>query len=428
RLYSRASPFLNPSSPSSQNPGHSVSSLSPTINIIHGVLRLESLLKQTLVPIMSSIFPRQRLAKSVTLHVNADGQKLVVGTLSHQNFPQLSFDLVFDQEFELSHNWKNGSVVEIGLALKTTSVHAINLKIICDHFKVVEHGRETPELRANPTINQIRQHSEKVAKKYKALSHIHAAVTKPIFARIMACETAKEAWDKLKEEFQGSNRTKKMQVLNLMRQFEVLKMKENEFVKDYVDKLVKIVNQVRLLGVELSDSRIMEKVLVSIPERFESKIATLEESKDLTLMTMQELVNALQAAETRRQIMLDEHTEIALQAKFKDKNVLHDVNKKFQDETRNKQKAATSNQRQQSKKTRNAVCYYCKKTNHAEKYCWFRPNVKCRKCNQLGHVEKVCKNKFAQQNQQAKVSKEAKTTKELLFMTSEGQTGNTDQT
>lgn len=60
-----------------------------------------------------------------------------------------------------------------------------------------------------------------------------------------------------------------MQVLNLMREFEVLKMKEDEVMKDYVDKLMKIVNQVRLLGAELSDARIVEKVLVSIPERFE---------------------------------------------------------------------------------------------------------------------------------------------------------------
>lgn len=29
-----------------------------------------------------------------------------------------------------------------------------------------------------------------------------------MFTRIMACETAKEAWDKLKEEFEGSDRVK----------------------------------------------------------------------------------------------------------------------------------------------------------------------------------------------------------------------------
>ncbi|XP_039032869.1 histone deacetylase HDT1-like [Hibiscus syriacus] len=53
-------------------------------------------------------------AESVPLYVNVDGKKLVLGTLSHQNCPQLNFDLVFDQDFELSHNWKNGSVYFLG--------------------------------------------------------------------------------------------------------------------------------------------------------------------------------------------------------------------------------------------------------------------------------------------------------------------------
>ena len=37
--------------------------------------------------------------------------------------------------------------------------------------------------------------------------------------------------DQLKEEFQGSERAKKMQGLNLRREFEAVKMKKNEFVK-----------------------------------------------------------------------------------------------------------------------------------------------------------------------------------------------------
>jgi len=46
----------------------------------------------------------------VLLHVKIDGKKLVLGSLSGENFPQISFDLVFEKEFELSHDWKNGSV------------------------------------------------------------------------------------------------------------------------------------------------------------------------------------------------------------------------------------------------------------------------------------------------------------------------------
>ncbi|XP_010535666.1 PREDICTED: histone deacetylase HDT1-like isoform X2 [Tarenaya hassleriana] len=52
--------------------------------------------------------------ESVPLFVKVGDQKLVMGTLSQENFPQISCDLVFEKEFELSHNWKNGSVYFIG--------------------------------------------------------------------------------------------------------------------------------------------------------------------------------------------------------------------------------------------------------------------------------------------------------------------------
>ncbi|XP_042514141.1 histone deacetylase HDT1-like [Macadamia integrifolia] len=51
---------------------------------------------------------------SVPLYVNVGGQKLVLGTLSHEKCTQITFDLVFEKEFELSHNWKHGCVYFIG--------------------------------------------------------------------------------------------------------------------------------------------------------------------------------------------------------------------------------------------------------------------------------------------------------------------------
>ncbi|XP_038693009.1 histone deacetylase HDT1-like [Tripterygium wilfordii] len=52
--------------------------------------------------------------EAVPLFVKCGDQKLVIGTLSSENFPQVSFDLVFEKEFELSHNWKGGSVYFCG--------------------------------------------------------------------------------------------------------------------------------------------------------------------------------------------------------------------------------------------------------------------------------------------------------------------------
>ena len=51
----------------------------------------------------------------------------------------------------------------------------------------------------------------------------------------------------------------------------------------------------RLLGEDFQDSRIVEKVLVCLLEKFELKFFSLEDSKDLSEMNLQELVNALQA-------------------------------------------------------------------------------------------------------------------------------------
>lgn len=48
--------------------------------------------------------------ESVPLFLKIDDKKIVLGTLSPENIPQLSFDLVFEREVELSHNWKYGSV------------------------------------------------------------------------------------------------------------------------------------------------------------------------------------------------------------------------------------------------------------------------------------------------------------------------------
>ncbi|KAK7244972.1 hypothetical protein RIF29_39801 [Crotalaria pallida] len=49
-------------------------------------------------------------SEPVSLYVKFDDQKLALGTLSSEKFPQISYDLVFEKEFELSHNWKHGSV------------------------------------------------------------------------------------------------------------------------------------------------------------------------------------------------------------------------------------------------------------------------------------------------------------------------------
>lgn len=72
-----------------------------------------------------------------------------------------------------------------------------------------------------------------------------------IFTRTMACQKAKEAWDKLKDEFQRGSRTRQMQVLNLRREFEGLKMNDADIVEEFFHKIIKVLNQICLVREEL---------------------------------------------------------------------------------------------------------------------------------------------------------------------------------
>jgi len=47
-------------------------------------------------------------------------------------------------------------------------------------------------------------------------------------------------------------------------------MKESDSIKECSNTLLSIAKKVRLLGTAFSDSRIVEKILVTVPERYEA--------------------------------------------------------------------------------------------------------------------------------------------------------------
>jgi len=109
----------------------------------------------------------------------------------------------------------------------------------------------------------------------------------------MTLKTTKAIWDYLKEEYVGDGRIRGMQVLNLMKEFEMQKMKEFETIKDYPDILLSIANNVRLLGTQFDDSRIVEFLLVILLEKYEASITTLHNTKALSKITLAAVLHVL---------------------------------------------------------------------------------------------------------------------------------------
>ncbi|XP_016690844.1 uncharacterized protein [Gossypium hirsutum] len=156
----------------------------------------------------------------------------------------------------------NGEGYHIWVVKMKTYLQAFDL------WEVVNADVELPPLRANPTVAHIRQHSDDRAKRYKAMSYIQNSVSDLIFTMVMACETPKQAWDKLKEEFQGNEKIRHQQLLNLRRDFENLKMNESKTIKQYSDRIMAVVNSIKLLGDQFNEARIVEKVISTLPERY----------------------------------------------------------------------------------------------------------------------------------------------------------------
>ena len=83
----------------------------------------------------------------------------------------------------------------------------------------------------------------------------------------------------------------------LTTRFEKLKMSEDESFDSFYGKLNEVVVSKFNLGEKTEDSKIVRKILQSLPESFRTKVIAIEESKDVDYMKVQELIGSLQTYE-----------------------------------------------------------------------------------------------------------------------------------
>ena len=83
----------------------------------------------------------------------------------------------------------------------------------------------------------------------------------------------------------------------LTTQFEELKISEDESFDSFYGKLNEVVIGKFNLGEKTEDSKIVRKILQSLPESFRAKVTGIEESKDLNDIKIQELIGSLQTYE-----------------------------------------------------------------------------------------------------------------------------------
>ena len=92
---------------------------------------------------------------------------------------------------------------------------------------------------------------------------------------------------------------KRAKLQNFKTQFEIIKMKEEENISEYFERIHEIINAIQGLGAELEEKEIVEKVLRSIPMIYKPKISTLDDREFHDKLTMEELYGIIIAYEIR---------------------------------------------------------------------------------------------------------------------------------
>jgi hypothetical protein len=134
----------------------------------------------------------------------------------------------------------------------------------------VDNGYVEPDLaNLSSMTNQqkIAQETQR-NRENKAKFWIQNSVDDSIFSKITGVSTSKQAWDILKSSYQGNDRVKTVKLQTLKMQFKTLRMTESENVDQFMTRVMGFVNQIRLTGETITDQRIVEKILRSLPKKF----------------------------------------------------------------------------------------------------------------------------------------------------------------
>lgn len=143
------------------------------------------------------------------------------------------------------------------------------------------------------------QAKEVKKRNYKALFILHQCVDANNYEKISGIKNAKKAWDTLEQAYAGAEKLKKVRLQTLKRQYELLAMEVNESVGAYFNRVLVLVNQMKSCGKKISDKSIIAKILRTLPTKFDVIAVSIEETKDLDTLKLEELQGSLEAFEMR---------------------------------------------------------------------------------------------------------------------------------
>ncbi|XP_074278115.1 uncharacterized protein LOC141601716 [Silene latifolia] len=129
------------------------------------------------------------------------------------------------------------------------------------------------------------------------MSQLQNGMTMTEFDRFSSCNSAKEIWNGLELAYEGTSLVKKHRVDLLIQRYELFIMEQNESIDSMLAYFSSIITEFRNLGKKFEYEDIIRKILRSLKKKWQPKVTAIEEARDLTLLTYQELIGSVMAHE-----------------------------------------------------------------------------------------------------------------------------------
>ncbi|XP_073019283.1 uncharacterized protein [Primulina eburnea] len=256
----------------------------------------------------------------------------------------------------------------------------------------------------------------------KALNAIFSSVDKRMFNLITNCVCAKEAWDILQKYCEGSESVRKTRLRMVTSKFESLRMEDKESILEYDSRLRQLSNEAHSLGDPMPNERLVNKVLKSLPERFNVKVCAIEESKDTSKINLDELMSSLRTFEMNLDLQRkDKGKTIALEASTESYDEILQMSKEVDESDLGEESISLftkkfgdylKTMREKKKIGQKSVLPNITISTKAQKFTpmkgQFRPktelqiqsnvrnldSVQCRECSGYGHYANECANRL----------------------------------
>ncbi|GJR91396.1 hypothetical protein Tco_0215407 [Tanacetum coccineum] len=160
-------------------------------------------------------------------------------------------------------------------------------------FSPIQNYPETKKDKIVPFDKQNVDLKKKPAKNNEAKMLIYNDLPRKEYERIFMCKTAKEIWDTLLITYQGNTQVKDNKLDLLVQQYKQFTIPEEESIDNAFARFNTIITSLKALDEGFSSKNYVRKFLRALHLKWRAKVTDIEESKDLTSLSLDELIRNL---------------------------------------------------------------------------------------------------------------------------------------